>query len=75
MPMDRNSTIASVSVMAMITITCVHGLHPAKTPPGYELNLALAALALVVALLGAGRFSADALAERRLTAIGRGSAG
>jgi putative oxidoreductase len=56
-------------VMAMITVTWVHGLHPAKTPPGYELNLALAALALVVALLGAGRFSADAVIERRLVAM------
>ena len=32
-------------VMAMITVTWVHGLHPVKTPPGYELNVALAALA------------------------------
>jgi putative oxidoreductase len=61
-------------VMAMITVTWVHGLHPAKTPPGYELNVALAALALVVAVLGAGRFSADALVERRVVAMGRTSA-
>jgi putative oxidoreductase len=61
-------------VMAMITVTWVHGLHPVKTPPGYELNLALAALALVVALLGAGRFSADALVERRVVAMGKRSA-
>jgi putative oxidoreductase len=61
-------------VMAMITVTWVHGLHPAKTPPGYELNVALAALALVVAVLGAGRFSADALVERRVVAMGRRSA-
>ena len=60
-------------VMAMITVTWVQGLHQA-TPPGYELNVALAALALVVALLGAGRFSVDALAERRLVATGEGSA-
>jgi putative oxidoreductase len=61
-------------VMAMITVTWVHGLHPAKTPPGYELNVALAVLALVVALLGAGRFSADALVERRVVAMGERSA-
>jgi putative oxidoreductase len=60
-------------VMAMITITWVQGLHQA-TPPGYELNVALAALALVVALLGPGRYSVDALAERRLVATGQGSA-
>lgn len=54
-------------VMAMITVTWVQGLHQA-TPPGYELNVALAGLALVVALLGAGRFSADALVERRVVA-------
>ncbi|HEX2786000.1 MAG TPA: DoxX family protein [Ilumatobacteraceae bacterium] len=56
-------------VMAMITVTWTHGLHQA-TPPGYELNVALAGLALVTALLGAGRFSADALVERRLVATG-----
>ena len=60
-------------VMAMITITWAHGLHQA-TSPGYELNVALGALGLVVALLGAGRYSVDALAERRLDAMGEGSA-
>ena len=60
-------------VMAMITTTWVQGLHQA-TPPGYELNVALAALALVVALLGPGLYSVDALAERRLVATGRESA-
>ncbi|MEO8266270.1 MAG: DoxX family protein [Ilumatobacteraceae bacterium] len=54
-------------VMAMITVTWAQGLHQA-TPPGYELNVALAALGLVVALLGAGRYSVDALAERRFVA-------
>jgi putative oxidoreductase len=56
-------------VVAMITITWVNGINSEKLPPGYELNVALAALALVVALLGAGRFSVDALAERRLDAM------
>ena len=60
-------------VMAMITVTWTNGIHQA-TPPGYELNVALAALALVVALLGAGRFSVDALVERRLAATREGSA-
>ncbi|MGZ4804951.1 MAG: DoxX family protein [Ilumatobacteraceae bacterium] len=60
-------------VMAMITVTWAQGLHQA-TPPGYELNVAVAALGLVVALLGAGRYSLDALAERRLVSTGEASA-
>ena len=59
-------------VMAMITVTWSQGLHQA-TLPGYELNVALAGLALVVALLGAGRYSADAGIEQRLGATGQGS--
>ena len=59
-------------VMAMITVTWAEGLHQA-TPPGYELNVALAALGLVVALLGAGRYSVDALVERRLVSPRQGS--
>jgi putative oxidoreductase len=55
-------------LIAMITVTWSHGFNTAKVPPGYELNVALAALALVVAVLGAGRFSLDALAARRLGA-------
>jgi putative oxidoreductase len=61
-------------VIAMITVTWVNGINSEKVPPGYELNVALATLALVVVLLGAGRFSADALVERRLAATGRSSA-
>jgi putative oxidoreductase len=53
-------------VMAMITVTWATGINSTIHPPGYQLNLALAVLALVVALLGAGRFSLDALVERRL---------
>ncbi|MGZ7023181.1 MAG: DoxX family protein, partial [Ilumatobacteraceae bacterium] len=60
-------------VMAMITVTWAQGLHQA-TPPGYELNVAVAALGLVVALLGAGRYSLDALAERQLVSTGEASA-
>jgi uncharacterized membrane protein YphA (DoxX/SURF4 family) len=37
------------------------------------LNVALAGLALVVMLLGAGRYSLDYLIERRLLASGQGS--
>jgi putative oxidoreductase len=61
-------------VVAMITVTWTNGINSEKIPPGYELNLALAALALAVALLGAGRFSADALVERRLASSRRAPA-
>jgi putative oxidoreductase len=53
-------------VMAMITVTWATGINSSTVPPGYQLNLALAVLALVVAILGSGRFSLDALIERRL---------
>jgi putative oxidoreductase len=53
-------------LMAMITITWDNGLHNTTGRAGYEINLALAALALLVVALGAGRFSVDALAERRI---------
>jgi putative oxidoreductase len=57
-------------VMAMITVTWATGINNSTIPPGYQLNLALAVLALVVALLGAGRFSVDAAIGRRLEAAG-----
>jgi putative oxidoreductase len=53
-------------VMATITVTWSNGIEQLNA--GYELNLALAALALVIVLLGAGRFSVDAIAERRIVA-------
>jgi putative oxidoreductase len=59
-------------VIAMITTTWEQGLHQ-TTGVGYELNVALAALAVVVALLGAGRFSADAVVEQGLGAAGDSS--
>ena len=52
-------------VMAMITVTWATGIN---SNPGYQLNIALGVLALVVAILGAGRFSVDGLVERQLTA-------
>ena len=58
-------------VMAMITVTWTNGINSEKVPPGYELNVALAVLAFVIVVLGAGRFSADALAERRVVAKGK----
>jgi putative oxidoreductase len=58
-------------VMAMITVTWATGINSSTIPPGYQLNLALAVLALVVVLLGAGRFSLDAVVERKLEPVGR----
>ena len=61
-------------VVAMITVTWSEGLlYKANLTPGYQLNVALAALAVVVALLGAGRFSADAVVEQSLGATGESS--
>jgi len=53
-------------VMAMITVSWVHGINSLSATPGYEFNLALAAMALVVVGLGAGRLSVDAAIARRL---------
>jgi putative oxidoreductase len=53
-------------VMAMITVTWSTGIASVTSPPGYQINLALAVLALIIVLLGAGRFSVDALIARRL---------
>ena len=58
-------------VMAMITVTWSTGIASTSAPPGYQVNLAVGVLALVVVAFGAGRFSLDALLERRLAAGGR----
>jgi putative oxidoreductase len=52
-------------VVAMITVTWATGLNSISSPPGYQLNIAVGVLALVMALLGAGRFSLDAVLARR----------
>jgi uncharacterized membrane protein YphA (DoxX/SURF4 family) len=48
-------------VIAMITVTLKNGIVSNAAGSGYELNVALAALALVVAILGTGRLSLDHL--------------
>ena len=53
-------------VMAAITVTGSEGINPTTSGTGYQLNLAIAGLALVAALIGAGRFSLDALVARAL---------
>jgi putative oxidoreductase len=52
-------------MMAIITVTHGDGFN-STAGAGWELNLALGVLALVPALFGSGRFSLDALLERRL---------
>jgi len=56
-------------VMAMITVTWVNGINSESLTPGYDLNMALCVLALVVVVFGAGRLSIDALAERRVASV------
>jgi putative oxidoreductase len=46
-------------VIAMITVTFGNGIIGDASGSGYELIIALAALALVIAILGTGRFSLD----------------
>ncbi len=55
-------------VMAMITVTWATGINSQTAPPGYQLNIALGVLALVVAIFGSGRFSLDALLEQHVVA-------
>ena len=60
-------------VMAMITVTWSTGIVSVSDPPGYQINLALAVLALMMVLLGAGRFSADAVIAQKLGVVEAGS--
>jgi putative oxidoreductase len=53
-------------MMAIVTVTWGNGINATTGKSGYELNLALGFLALVIAVFGAGRFSVDALLERRI---------
>lgn len=55
-------------MIAIVTVEWAHGLNSTGGNEGYELNLALGVLALVVGILGAGRVSVDAVIERKLSA-------
>jgi putative oxidoreductase len=55
-------------VLAMITVTWATGINTSNPPPGYQLNMALGVLALVVAVFGSGRLGLDALIERQVGA-------
>ncbi len=62
-------------MMAIVTVTWSNGINATTGKSGYELNLALGFLALVIGVLGAGRFSIDALLARRLGAADGSSSG
>ena len=53
-------------MVAMITVTWAHGLNSHSATSGYDFNLALAAMAVVIVGLGAGRLSLDAVVGRHL---------
>jgi putative oxidoreductase len=55
-------------MIAIITVTWANGINATGGKSGYELNLALGVLALMIAFFGAGRVSVDALLERRVLA-------
>jgi len=54
-------------VVAMATVTWSNGIVSAAPGGGYELNVALAVLALAVAILGTGRFSLDVVLRTLLS--------
>ncbi len=51
-------------IMAMITVTFAQGLVGDSSGIGYQLNIALAALAMVIVFLGTGRLSLDAVIRK-----------
>src|SRR5262245_26240633 len=58
-------------MIAIVTVTWANGINATGGQAGYELNLALGVLALMIAFFGAGRFSVDAVLERRVLAVRR----
>ena len=64
-PRTTGAQEAGASI-AIVTVTWANGINATGGNSGYELNLALGFLALVPAVFGAGRFSVDAMLERRL---------
>jgi putative oxidoreductase len=56
--------LAGDQVMAMITVTWTNGINSLTNHPGYEFNMTLCVLSLVLVVLGAGRVSVDAAARR-----------
>jgi len=54
-------------VIAMITVTFKNGLESSAAGSGYEINIALAALAAAVVLLGTGRLGVGFLVQRAVS--------
>jgi putative oxidoreductase len=53
-------------VIAMVTVTWKNGIVSSAAGSGYEINVALAALALVIVILGTGRFSLGVVLRAQL---------
>ena len=66
--------LAGDQVMAVITVTGANGINSLSNHPGYEFNLTLCVLALVLVAFGAGRFSGDARAHRHVLTSSRSEA-
>jgi uncharacterized membrane protein YphA (DoxX/SURF4 family) len=50
----------------MVTVTWKNGIVSSAAGSGYEINVALAALALVIVILGTGRFSLGVVLRAQL---------
>ena len=59
-------------VIAMITVTWATGFGSLTSSAGYQFNICVAVLALVVLVLGSGRPGLDDVIARRLQAFGSG---
>ncbi len=64
------SALVGDMIIAMVTVTWSNGIVSNAAGSGYELNVALAALALVIVLLGTGRFSLDVLLRQKFASAG-----
>jgi putative oxidoreductase len=53
-------------VIAMVTVTWHNGIVSNASGSGYEINVALIALATVIVIMGTGRFSLDVVLRDRL---------
>jgi putative oxidoreductase len=60
------ASLLGVMVGAMATVTFRNGIVSSAPGGGYEINVALATLSLVVAVIGTGRYSLDVLLRTRL---------
>lgn len=56
-------------VIAMVTVTWRNGIVSNAAGSGYELNVALAALALVIVIMGTGRYSLDVALRSQLERV------